>query len=41
MKALFRFLAALYAPIDRFFDRRIKEHIGDDEEEAKIWQSMK
>jgi hypothetical protein len=30
-----------FIAIDDFFDRRIKEHIGDDEEEAAKWQSIK
>lgn len=34
-------LRRIYAAIDRFFARRIAEHIGDDEEEAAKWQSIK
>lgn len=34
-------LRRIYAAIDRFFARRIAEHIGDDEEEARVWQSIK
>lgn len=41
MSALRRLFAAIYGPIDRFFARRIAEHIGDDEEEAAKWQSIK
>lgn len=41
MSLIRRLFAALYGPIDRFFARRIAEHIGGDEEDAKIWQSIK
>lgn len=41
MDTLRRLFAAIYGPIDRFFARRIAEHIGGDEAEAKSWQSIK
>lgn len=34
-------LRRIYAAIDRFFARLIAEHVGDDEAEAKVWQSIK
>lgn len=34
-------LRRICAAIDRFFACLIAEHIGSDEDEAKVWQSIK
>lgn len=41
MNAIKRLLAFLYGPIDRWLDRTLAEHIGEDEEEAARWQADK